>query len=93
MIIFQLFEATQPFTGHDPVEAARNAAMLSARPGFPLRTKLNSTEVVRYRGGFPCFAIYIVRQHALCCRCVLLLRFRNLARNIKSFEPHFALTI
>ncbi|EFJ42907.1 hypothetical protein VOLCADRAFT_66387 [Volvox carteri f. nagariensis] len=47
MIIFQLFEATQPFAGHDPVEAARNAAMLSARPGFPPRSKLSATESMR----------------------------------------------
>ncbi|KAI8477080.1 MAG: kinase-like domain-containing protein [Monoraphidium minutum] len=37
MIIFQLFETTVPFAGHDPVDAARQAAMLGARPGFPPR--------------------------------------------------------
>lgn len=46
MIIFQLFECTVPFAGVDPVEAARNAAMLNVRPGFPPRTKLSSTEQV-----------------------------------------------
>ncbi|GIL72919.1 hypothetical protein Vretimale_4568 [Volvox reticuliferus] len=56
MIIFQLFEATQPFSGHDPVEAARNAAMLSARPGFPPRSKLSSTEVAMRRLIEDCWA-------------------------------------
>ncbi len=51
MIIFQLFETTQPFAGHDPVEAARNAAMLGARPGFPPRSKLTDTEQVGPGGG------------------------------------------
>lgn len=51
MIIFQLFETTQPFAGHDPVEAARNAAMLGARPGFPPRGKLTDTEMVSRRVG------------------------------------------
>eukprot|EP00877_Chromochloris_zofingiensis_P012895 jgi/Chrzof1/785/Cz01g28220.t1 len=37
MIIFQLFETTVPFHGHDPVDAARQAAMLGARPSFPPR--------------------------------------------------------
>lgn len=37
MILFQLFETTTPFAGHDPVDAARQAAMLGARPGFPPR--------------------------------------------------------
>ena len=27
MILFQIVEAAQPFAGHDPVDAARNAAM------------------------------------------------------------------
>lgn len=40
MIIFQLFETTTPFHGHDPVDAARQAAMLGARPGFPPRRNL-----------------------------------------------------
>lgn len=46
MIIFQLFETTVPFAGHDPVDAARQAAMLGARPGFPPRKQPNKmTEV------------------------------------------------
>lgn len=40
MIIFQLFETTTPFHGHDPVDAARQAAMLGVRPGFPPRRSL-----------------------------------------------------
>eukprot|EP00198_Chlamydomonas_reinhardtii_P014004 XP_001703341.1 predicted protein [Chlamydomonas reinhardtii] len=56
MIIFQLFETTQPFAGHDPVEAARNAAMLGARPGFPPRGKLTDTEMSMRRLIEDCWA-------------------------------------
>jgi hypothetical protein len=47
MIIFQLFETTTPFHGHDPVDAARQAAMLGARPGFPPRRNLTAMTTVR----------------------------------------------
>lgn len=46
MIIFQLFETTIPFHGHDPVDAARQAAMLGARPGFPPRRTLTPMTLV-----------------------------------------------
>jgi hypothetical protein len=49
MIIFQLFETTTPFQGHDPVDAARQAAMLGARPGFPPRRGLTAMTQVRAR--------------------------------------------
>ena len=42
MIIFQLFETTVPFHGCDPVDAARQAAMLGARPGFPPRRNITT---------------------------------------------------
>lgn len=48
MIIFQLFETTTPFHGHDPVDAARQAAMLGARPGFPPRRNLTPMTQVTY---------------------------------------------
>jgi hypothetical protein len=51
MIIFQLFETTTPFHGHDPVDAARQAAMLGARPGFPPRRNLTPMTSVRQRKG------------------------------------------
>jgi len=44
MIVFQLFECSIPFAGVDPVEAARNAAMLHVRPSFPPRNKLTPVE-------------------------------------------------
>jgi serine/threonine protein kinase len=48
MIAFQLFECSVPFHGHDPVDAARQAAMLGARPGFPPRRSLTPmTEALR----------------------------------------------
>lgn len=47
----QLFECAVPFAGVDPVEAARNAAMLGVRPGFPPRNKLSSIEQVRPGAG------------------------------------------
>jgi hypothetical protein len=40
MIVFQLFETAAPFAGADPVDAARSAAMLGARPGFQRRNTL-----------------------------------------------------
>jgi hypothetical protein len=46
MIVFQLFECTVPFAGMDPVEAARNAAMLHLRPGFPPRRDLSPVQQV-----------------------------------------------
>jgi hypothetical protein len=52
MIIFQLFETTVPFHGHDPVDAARQAAMLGARPGFPPRNSLPPLTQVGGEGGF-----------------------------------------
>lgn len=51
MIIFQLFETTTPFHGHDPVDAARQAAMLGARPGFPPRRNLTPMTQVRVDAG------------------------------------------
>jgi hypothetical protein len=51
MIIFQLFETTTPFHGHDPVDAARQAAMLGARPGFPPRRNLTPMTAVRSNQG------------------------------------------
>jgi len=50
MIIFQLFETTTPFHGHDPVDAARQAAMLGARPGFPPRRNLTPMTQVGWGG-------------------------------------------
>jgi serine/threonine protein kinase len=44
MIIFQVFEGTPPFTGMDPVEAARSASMLNLRPGFPSRRGLTAID-------------------------------------------------
>lgn len=44
MIIFQLFETTVPFAGGDPVAAAREAAMLAARPNFPPKRKVSPVE-------------------------------------------------
>lgn len=41
----QLFECSIPFAGVDPVEAARNAALLGVRPNFPPRNKLSGVEV------------------------------------------------
>lgn len=45
MIIFQLFETTPPYAGQDPVEAARSAAMLGARPTFPPRRNLTPVQI------------------------------------------------
>lgn len=42
MIIYQLFETEVPFAGQDPVDAARQAAMLCTRPGFPPRRQLSA---------------------------------------------------
>lgn len=46
MIAFQLFECSAPFSGMDPVQAARDAAVLGSRPIFPSRNKLDSVELV-----------------------------------------------
>jgi serine/threonine protein kinase len=46
MIVFQLFETCVPFAGIDPVEAARSAAMLGARPTFPPRNKMHPVQQV-----------------------------------------------
>ncbi len=46
MIVFQLFEGNAPFQGMDPVDAARQAAMTGARPGFPPRNTMPQTAVV-----------------------------------------------
>ena len=46
MIVFQLFECSAPFSGMDPVQAARDAAVLGSRPAFPPRNKLDSVELV-----------------------------------------------
>lgn len=45
MIIFQVFETTPPYAGCDPVEAARSAAMLGARPVFPPRRNLSEVQL------------------------------------------------
>lgn len=50
MIVFQLFETTQPFSGMDPVEAARSAAMLNSRPLFPARGKLTELHEASWGG-------------------------------------------
>ena len=52
MIVFQLFECTVPFAGMDPVQAARDAAVLGSRPGFPPRNKLDNVEKVCMRSSF-----------------------------------------
>ena len=46
MIVFQLFENAAPFAGMDPIQAARDAAMMGARPNFPPRNKLDAVEQV-----------------------------------------------
>ena len=46
MIVFQLFECSVPFSGMDPVQAARDAAILGTRPSFPPRNKLEPVEQV-----------------------------------------------
>jgi hypothetical protein len=43
------FETTTPFAGHDPVDAARQAAMLGARPGFPPRNNVSQLTAVSGR--------------------------------------------
>lgn len=45
-VCLQLFECCVPFAGVDPVEAARSASMLNARPTFPPRAKLTPVEAV-----------------------------------------------
>ena len=48
MIVFQLFENSAPFSGMDPIQAARDAAMMGARPNFPPRNKLDAVEQVSH---------------------------------------------
>jgi hypothetical protein len=51
MILYQLFETSIPYAGHDPVDAARQAAMLGARPSFPPRKSISPVTAVREGGG------------------------------------------
>lgn len=44
MIVFQLFECAVPFSGIDPVEAAREAALSGCRPNFPPRHSLTDLD-------------------------------------------------
>jgi serine/threonine protein kinase len=79
MIIFQLFETTTPFHGHDPVDAARQAAMLGARPGFPPRRNLTPMTQVRllclsnmcYRtlNSLRAGLFTVKKVYACCCCC------------------------
>jgi hypothetical protein len=75
MIIFQLFETTTPFHGHDPVDAARQAAMLGARPGFPPRRNLTPMTAVRSNTGRTlvsaacAVAVLWARQHSRASTC------------------------
>jgi hypothetical protein len=39
MILYQLFEGNMPYAGHDPVDAARQAALMGARPSFMLGSR------------------------------------------------------
>jgi hypothetical protein len=45
--LYQLFETNTPYAGHDPVDAARQAAMLGARPSFPPRRSITAITGVR----------------------------------------------
>ena len=79
MILFQLFETTTPFAGHDPVDAARQAAMLGARPGFPPRKSAPAVTEVRAGAGAGAFGLGCARFWLrvfllvlLCCRGFVL---------------------